>query len=99
MQRENMNTETKKDNSFKFRMDEVTMSLLEKARSYINVNKSKFIRQSIREKAESIIAKHDETHFTESDWLLFFEMIDKPKAPTDRMKKAAIKYQEIIDSK
>ncbi|MDD5633009.1 MAG: DUF1778 domain-containing protein, partial [Methylococcales bacterium] len=45
-------------------MDAVTLQLLERARSYVDLDKSKFIRQSIREKAESIISEHEKTRFS-----------------------------------
>jgi uncharacterized protein (DUF1778 family) len=93
-----MNIEVKKDTTFKFRMDDITKDLLERARLYLNINKSKFIRESIREKAEFIIAEHDKTSFDASDWRMFFDMLDKPAEPTPRMKKAALKYQQIISS-
>ena len=76
-------------------MDSITLDLLERASTNVDVNKSKLIRQSIREKAVAIIAEHEKTRFTEEDWRLFFDMLDNPPEPTDRMKKAARKYREI----
>ena len=90
-----MTAESKKDDTLKVRMDTITLDLLERASAYVDLNKSKFIRQSIREKAAVIIAEHEKTRFTEEDWRLFFDMLDNPPEPTDRMKKAALKYREI----
>jgi uncharacterized protein (DUF1778 family) len=90
-----MNTQAKQDNSLKFRMDDSTLGLLERARGYIDLNKSKFIRQSIREKAEAVIAEHEKTRFNKQDWEIFFELVDNP-VPTPRMKKALKKYNETI---
>jgi uncharacterized protein (DUF1778 family) len=87
-----------KPDVLKVRMDAVTLQFLEQARSYVNLDKSKFIRQSIREKAQAIIAEHEKTRFDASDWELFFAMLDNPPEPSERMKKAALKYKEIIDS-
>jgi uncharacterized protein (DUF1778 family) len=47
---------------------------------------------------ETIIAEHDKTIFSSEDWHMFFAMIDNPSEPTERMKKAAQKYREIISS-
>ena len=91
-------TATIKDNAFKLRMDNLTMDMLERARAYVELDKSKFIRQSIREKAESILAQHEKTVFSEDDWHAFFDMIENPPKPTKRMKKAAKFYQEIVAS-
>ncbi len=91
-----MTTQAKKEHTVKLRLDNITLNLLEQARTSVDLNKSKFIRQSIREKAESIIAEHEKTRFTQEDWHQFFDMLDNPPEPTERMKKAANKYQEII---
>ncbi|MBF0233627.1 MAG: DUF1778 domain-containing protein [Desulfamplus sp.] len=87
-----------KDNTLKFRMDAVTADLMERARSYVNLDKSKFVRHSIREKAEAIIAEYETTKFTQEDWYIFFDMLDNPSKPTERMKRAADKYKEITES-
>lgn len=90
-----MTAGSKKDDMLKVRMDSITLDLLERASTYVDLNKSKFIRQCIREKAVAIIAEHEKTRFTEEDWRMFFDMLDNPPEPTDRMKKAARKYREI----
>lgn len=90
-----MTTETNQQNILKIRMDAATLELLERARSYVDLDKSKFIRQSIREKAEAIIAEHEVTYFSAEDWKMFFEMLDEPPEPTERMKKAALTYKKI----
>ena len=93
-----MTTDLRKNNILKLRMDSMTLNLLEHARSYVDLNKSKFIRQSIREKAETIIAEHEKTRFTADDWDMFFDMLDNPVKPTARMKKAARKYKKVTTS-
>lgn len=92
-----METINTKSDVVKVRMDSNILQLLEQARAYVNLDKSKFIRQSIQEKAEAIIAEHEITHFNKDDWALFFSMLDNPPEPTDRMKKAAKLYQKITD--
>jgi uncharacterized protein (DUF1778 family) len=82
-----MNKEVKQGNSLKFRMDDITLGLHERARGYIDLNKSKFIPQSIRGKAEAVIAEHEKTRFNKQDWEMFFELVDNT-VPTPRMKKA-----------
>lgn len=93
-----MTIELNKQEVLKIRMDAVTLQLLERARSYVDLDKSKFIRQSIREKAESVISEHEKTRFSTEDWQMFFAMLDNPPEPTERMKKAALTYQRIIDT-
>lgn len=93
-----MTTETIKQEILKIRIDTTTLALLEKARCYVDLDKSKFIRQSICEKAASIIAEHEKTHFNAQDWQMFFEMLEKPPEPTERMKKAALTYKKILDN-
>ena len=93
-----MTTNAIKNNTLKFRMDTVTADLMERARSYVKLDKSKFVRHSIREKAEAIIAEHEKTMFTQEDWYMFFDMLDNPSEPTERMKAAAKKYKEITAS-
>ena len=91
-----MTTETNKHDVLKIRIDTVTLQLLEQARNYADLDKSKFIRQSIREKAEAIIADHEQTRFNAEDWQMFFDMLDNPPEPTERMKKALQTYNKII---
>lgn len=93
-----MAIESNKQDVLKVRMDAVTLQLLEQARSYVELDRSKFIRQSIREKAEAIILKHEKTCFNPDDWQMFFAMLDNPPEPTERMKKAALTYQKIINA-
>lgn len=90
-----MSENAKKNDMLKFRMDAETAELMERARSYVKLDKSKFVRCSIREKAEAIIAEHEKTLFTKEDWHAFFDILDNPPEPTQRMKKAAEKYKEI----
>lgn len=93
-----MITETHKQDVLKIRIDAATLQLLEKARNYIALDKSKFIRQSIQEKATAIIAAHEKTKFNAEDWQLFFSLLDNPPEPTERMKKAALTYQNIANN-
>jgi len=89
-----------KNEVIKVRIDSATQQLLEQARTYVSLDKSKFIRQSIREKAEAVIAEHETTRFSEEDWDMFFDMIDNPSEPTDSMKRAAQAYKKMmIDNK
>ncbi len=84
--------------TIKIRIDAATADLLERARQYTRLDKSKFIRQSVREKAESVIAEHEKTQFSVEDWHAFFIMLDTPPRPTARMRKAAVKYRDITAS-
>ncbi len=93
-----MTTEIRKDNALNLRMDNMTFEMLERAMTYVDLDKSKFVRQSIIEKAETIIAEHEKTRFTQEDWVMFFGMLDDTPEPTDRMKRAEQKYQEIMIS-
>ena len=40
----------------------------------------------------------DQTRFNKSDWYLFFDSLDTPAEPTERMKKAAQRYNQIVNS-
>ena len=91
-------TDIRKDYTLKLRMDNMTLEMLERAMTYVGLDKSKFVRQSIIEKAEIIIAEHEKTRFTKEDWYMFFDMLDDSPEPTDRMKRAEQKYQEIMTS-
>lgn len=93
-----MTISVRKNETLKFRMDNVTAELMERARAYVKLDKSKFVRHSIREKAEEIIAEYEITIFTREDWYMFFDMLDHSPEPTQRMKKAAEKYKKITDS-
>jgi len=89
-------TQTHKQGVLKIRIDANTLQQLEKARNYVDLDKSKFIRQSIREKAAAIIAEHEKTKFSVEDWQMFFALLDNPPEPTERMKKAFLTYQHIV---
>jgi len=91
-----MTIDSNKQDVLKVRMDGVTLQLLEQARQYIGLDKSKFIRQSIREKASNIINEHDQTQFTPQDWQQFFDLLDNPPEPTARMKKGLKTYTQIV---
>lgn len=87
-----------KDDTLKLRMDATTAELMERARGYVKLDKSKFVRHCIREKAEAIIAQHEKTTFTAEDWRVFFDMIENPSEPNERQKKAVEKYMKITAS-
>lgn len=93
-----MDVNIRKDNMLKLRMDAATAELMDRARSHVRLDRSKFVRHSIREKAEAIIAEYEKTRFTSEDWLMFFDMIDHPPVPTERMRKAAQTYKDIMSS-
>ena len=90
-----MPNNTPKDHEIKLRIDAPTVELIDRAKSYLGTNKSQFIRQSIREKAKSIIAAHEKTVFSQKDWTLFFDLLDNPPEPSKRFKKAALKHKKI----
>lgn len=91
-----MASEHIKHDVLRIRMDNATLQLLERARQYVDLDRSKFIRQSIREKADAVIAQHEQTTcFSAEDWQRFFALIDNPPEPTERLKKAAALYKEI----
>lgn len=84
----------KKDEMFKFRIDSATEELMERARRHVKLDKSKFARQSIREKAESIIAEHEKMVFSENDWHVFWNAVENPPEPSARLQRAAQRYNE-----
>ena len=84
-----MTISTHKDQQIKLRIDAPTLKLMERAKNYLGTNKSKFIRESIREKATSIIAAHEKTTFSKEDWGLFFQVLDDPIKTSERFKRAA----------
>jgi len=90
-----MATDIERDDTLKVRMDAVTLSMMDIARGYLKLDKSKFIRQSVREKAAAVIAEHQKTRFSAEDWTSFFAVLDTPAKPTERMKRAARKFREI----
>ncbi|MBI1389500.1 MAG: DUF1778 domain-containing protein [bacterium] len=47
------------DYSLKVCIDPDTFALMEQARAYLNLDKSKFVRQSVRRMAEAVIAEHE----------------------------------------
>ncbi|MGU3494399.1 DUF1778 domain-containing protein [Xanthobacteraceae bacterium A53D] len=86
---------TDRDDTITIRMDATTLSMMDAARSYLNLDKGKFIRQSVREKAAAVIADHERTRFSAEDWAAFFALLDAPPEPTARMKRGARKLGEI----
>jgi len=95
MEPDTMATDMNKDDMLKVRMDALTLSMMDTARAYLKLDKSKFIRESVREKAAAVIAEHQKTRFSAQDWTMFFDLLDHPAQPTDRMKKAAARFREI----
>lgn len=91
-----MTLDMRKDDTLKVRMDAVTLDMMEKARTYLKLDKSKFIRESVRQMAQATLAEYEQTRFSVEDWHAFFDMLDNPPEPTVRMKKAALKYREIV---
>lgn len=90
-----MTTDVERDDTLKIRMDAATLSMLETARGYLELDKSKFIRQSVREKAAAVIAEHETTRFAAADWTAFFAALDAPAPATARMERAARRYRDI----
>jgi len=87
-----------KESILKLRMDAPTLELIERASRYVSLDKSKFIRRSVREKAREILAQSEKTVFNTEDWQSFFKMLENPEEPTERMKRASHNYIKIIAS-
>ncbi len=90
-----MPAQSDKSDTLKVRMDAATLRLMETARAYVKLDKSKFIRESVREKARTVIAERQRTVFSAEDWTLFFEMLERPPEPTERMKRAGQTLRDI----
>jgi uncharacterized protein (DUF1778 family) len=86
---------TIKGDTLKVRMDGETLAMLDAARAYLKLDKSKFIRESVREKAAAVIAEHERTRFTAEDWQSFFAALERPALSTARMRKAVEKFRDI----
>jgi uncharacterized protein (DUF1778 family) len=93
-----MSVEAQKSEEFTLRLDSTTSDLPERASGYIGLDKSQFIRESIREKAQAIIEEREKTMFTENDWRMFFSLRDNLPEPTEAMKRAAEAYESLITS-
>jgi uncharacterized protein (DUF1778 family) len=93
-----MSIEAQKNADFNFRLDTTTAALLERASGYVGLDKIKFIRECIREKARTIIEEREKTTFTEDDWRMFFSLLENPSEPTEAMKDAAEAYKSLIAS-
>ena len=90
-----MPAQAAKSDMLKVRMDAATLRLMDTARAYVKLDKSKFIRESVREKAQAVIADHQRTVFSAEDWTMFFDMLERPLEPTERMKRAAQALRDI----
>jgi uncharacterized protein (DUF1778 family) len=88
--------DNKKETTIKVRFDAPTVHLMEHAGSLLGLDKSKFIRQSVRANAEQVIAEHEQTIFGKTDWETFFDLLDNPRQPSERMIKATKKYRAIV---
>ena len=75
-----MSEQAEKGETLKVRMDAATLRLMDTARAHVNLDKSKFIRESVREKAQAVIAEHQRTVFSAADWTMFFGLLERPDA-------------------
>lgn len=91
-----MSVEAQKSEEFKFRLDSSASNLLERASGYVGLDKSKFVRESTREKALTIIEEYEKTTLTQNDWRMLFSLLENPPEPTEAMKNAAQKYRSLI---
>lgn len=79
------------DHIVKVRMDSATLDLMERAREPLELDKSKFVRQSVRQMAEAVIAERESTRFGAEDWRRFFALIEKPPEPVAILRHCLIK--------
>ena len=91
-----MPSKATKSGTLKVRVDDPTVKIVERACGYLKVDRSKFVRQCIREKAAAVIEEHERTSFSPDDWKAFFSLMDQPQEPTPRMKRAIEKHREIL---
>lgn len=51
----------------KVRIDAATLRLMGTARAHVKLDKSKFVRENVRDKARTVIADHERTIFSAED--------------------------------
>lgn len=90
-----MAARTAKSDVVRVRIDAGTLALMDRARAHVHLDKSKFIRESVREKATTVLSEQQRTLFSEADWLAFFDRLSAPAEPTARMVKAAQKLKDL----
>ena len=60
---------------------------------------SDFVVFSMQKVADKIVKDHDKILATSEDKKIFFEAIINPREPNERIKKAAVRYDEIFGEK
>lgn len=71
--------------------------LIETASGILAVDKSTFIRAALEQSARDVIEQHNRHVLTDADAAAFMAAMDRPAAPSDRLRRAANDYRTRID--
>lgn len=67
----------------------------EEAASLLGQSITDFTELAIAEKADAVLAQHDRIILSERDFARFVELIEKPAAPTEKLRAAVQEYKRL----
>ena len=82
-----------------FRMKERVKSVIQRAAALSGLDDSAFTINAAYQSAIATIAAHEATLLQPADYQVFFDALDNPPAPTDRLRDAFKRHGDTVVSK
>lgn len=82
-----------------FRMKERVKSVIQRAAALSGLDDSAFTINAAYQSAIATIAAHEATLLQPTDYQVFFDALDNPPAPTDRLRDAFKRHGDTVVSK
>ena len=87
------NKSTKADR-MQIRIDAQSKKIIQKAADYSEEPLSQFVVSHTLEAAERVIEKYETINLSKADWKLFFDALDNPPKPYQKLKSAFKRYRQ-----
>lgn len=91
-------TNEKRTERLNFRTSARIKEDIQKAAALAGVDDSAFVMSAAYDKALQTISAHERTDLTEADHTAFFEALDNPPEPTDRLRAAFEAHRKTVVS-
>lgn len=84
----------RKNIQFSLRTDSDTKARAERAAGVAHMSLTEFVEAAVRERADEILARHDQILLTDRDFLLFEELMARPVEPNDLVRAEVTQFNK-----
>lgn len=84
----------RKDIQFSIRTDRDTKARVERAAGVAQMTLTEFVEAAVRERADEVLARHDQILLSDRDFFLFEELMARPVEPNDLVRAEVAEFNK-----